>query len=79
MNVSADIRELDRISKDIGLALRIEQDAANLAPLGLNLLLKNLETRVRDTECERLIAQINAQVDEVLRAAGRAPQAPRGF
>jgi hypothetical protein len=74
-----DIRELVRISRDIGLALRIEQDAGYFTPLGLNLLLKDLETRVRDTVCERLIAQIDAQVCKLLRASGRAPQSPGGF
>jgi hypothetical protein len=79
MNVRADIREVVRISRDIGLALRTEQDAAHLAPLGLNLLLKDLETRVRDTECERLIAQIDVQVGKLLRASGRAPHSPGAF
>jgi hypothetical protein len=65
--------------RDIGLALRTEQDAADLAPLNLTSLLQDLETRVRDTECEQLIAQIDAQVVELLRVSGRASRSPRGF
>jgi hypothetical protein len=79
MNVRADIREVVRISRDIGLALRTEQDAADLAPLNLTSLLQDLETRVSDTECERLIARVDAQVGELLRGSGRASRSPRGF
>jgi hypothetical protein len=40
----------------------------------LKALLKILETRVRDAKREKLFAEVDAQVAEVLRAAGRRPR-----
>jgi hypothetical protein len=37
-------------------------------------LLKDLEIRVRDAECEKAFAEVEARVAELLRATGRQSQ-----
>jgi hypothetical protein len=75
MNARLNIRELDRIRRDIGARLRIEHAVTEPAPESLIALLKELATRVRDAKREMLFAEVDAQVAEVLRAAGRQPRA----
>jgi hypothetical protein len=79
MNAGPNIYEWDRIRRDIGSALRADYDVEEPAPQSLVALLKDLETRVRDAdlarvrdiECERLLAKIDECVAELLRATGR--------
>jgi hypothetical protein len=81
MNARTNIRELDRIRTDIGAALRIKQDAADTAkPASQNLtfLLGVLEAHARDAERERLFAEVDARINELIRVAGREPQALKG-
>jgi hypothetical protein len=74
MNARPSIRELDRICTDIGARLRIEHAVTEPAPASLIALMKELVTRVRDAKREKLFAEVDAQVAELLRAAGRQPQ-----
>jgi hypothetical protein len=66
--------ELDRIRRDIGARLRIEHAVTEPAPESPIAHLKELATRVHDATREKLIAEVDAQVAELLRAAGRQPQ-----
>jgi hypothetical protein len=68
MNAKARVQEVNRIRSDIGAALRTEQGRI---PQSLLTLLKDLEIRVRDQERERLFAEVNERIAELLRAAGR--------
>jgi hypothetical protein len=71
MNARSNIHEQERIRRDIGAALRLERDdVAEPAPQSLLVLLKDLETRVRDAEGERLLAEVDARVADLLRVAG---------
>ena len=72
MNVRASIHELDRIRRDIGAALRIEC-GAEPAPQGLLALLKDLETNIRDPERERLFAEVDARIAELVHGADGSP------
>jgi hypothetical protein len=74
MNARPSIRELDRIRTDIGARLRIEHAVTEPAPESLIALLKELVTRVRDAKREKLFAQVDGRVAELLRAAGRRPR-----
>jgi hypothetical protein len=74
MNARPSIPELDRIRRDIGARLRIEHAVTEPAPENLIALLKELATRVRDAKRERLFAEVDAQLAELLRAAGRQPR-----
>jgi hypothetical protein len=74
MNARPSIPELDRIRRDIGAQLRIEHAVTEPAPEILIALLKELVTRVRDAKREKLFAEVDAQVAELLRAAGRRPR-----
>jgi ElaB/YqjD/DUF883 family membrane-anchored ribosome-binding protein len=74
MNATTSLRELGRIRRDIGVALRIEQEAAEPASQSLTTLLKDLETRVLDAERERLFAEVDVRVAELIHVAGRSPQ-----
>jgi hypothetical protein len=65
MNARAPIHEFDRIRGDLGSALRIENELER-PPRSLAALLKNLETRVREAEGERLFAEVDACVAELL-------------
>jgi hypothetical protein len=75
MNAKSRVHELDRIRRDIGSSLRTEHDVSQAAPQSLVALLKELETRVRDAESERLFAEVDARAGELMRAAGREPRA----
>jgi hypothetical protein len=70
MNARTNLPELDRIRRDIGARLRIEYEVAEPPPL-LVALLKELEIHEHDVEGQRLFAQVEARVAELLRAAGR--------
>jgi hypothetical protein len=61
-------REVARIRRDIGAALSDEQERP---PQSLLTLLKDLGTRVRDRERERLFAEVDTRIAEMVRAAGR--------
>jgi hypothetical protein len=74
MNARPSIRELDRIRTDIGARLRIEHAVTEPAPESLIALLKELVTRVRDAKREKLFAEVDARVAELLRAAGGRPR-----
>jgi hypothetical protein len=74
MNAKPNIRELDRIRTDIGSALRTFADPA---PQSLIALLRNLEACVRDAELEKLFAEVDARVAELLCAAGGGRSRPR--
>jgi hypothetical protein len=71
MNAKPNIRELNRIRTDIGSALRT---FAEPAPQSLLALLRDLEACVRDAELEKLFAEVDARVAELLCAVGRRPQ-----
>jgi hypothetical protein len=77
MNVRASVNELDRIRRDIGVALKGEHEATEPAPPSLMALLSKLEALVRDIEGERLFARVDSRIAELICAAGREPQAPR--
>jgi hypothetical protein len=68
MNARPNTREFDRIRRDLGARLRIEHAVAEPAPQSLIALLKDLETRVRDAERERVFAEVEGRVAELLRA-----------
>ena len=74
MNVRASPHELGRVRKDIGAALRRRErdDGAQPVPESLLVLLKELATRVRDTERERLFAEVDGRIAELLLAVGRS-------
>jgi hypothetical protein len=74
MNARPRIRELDRISRDIGVRLRIEPAAFEPLPENLIALLRELEILVHHAEGERLFAAIDARVAELLDAAGQQPR-----
>jgi hypothetical protein len=74
MNARPTIHELDRIRRDIGARLQIEHAVAEPAPESLLALLKELETRLRDAKRERLFAEVDVRVAQLLRAAGRRPR-----
>jgi hypothetical protein len=71
LNARATNRELSFILKGSGATLRLEHEVKGPPPDSLVALLKNIEMRVVEAERERLIVKVNAQVDELLRAAGR--------
>jgi hypothetical protein len=71
MNAKPNIRELNRIRTDIGSALRT---FAEPAPQSLLALLRDLEACVRDAELEKLFAEVDARLAELLCAVGRRPQ-----
>jgi hypothetical protein len=71
MNAKPNIRELNRIRTDIGSALRT---FAEPAPQSLLALLRALEACVRDAELEKLFAEVDARVAELLRAVDRRPR-----
>jgi hypothetical protein len=73
MNARPNNYELNRIRKDISSAFRAERDVMAPAPQSLIALLKELETRVRDAELERLYTAVDARVADLLRAVGREP------
>jgi hypothetical protein len=77
MNAKSNVRELDRIRGDIACSLRTGHDVAEPAPHSLMALLKDLETRVRDAERERLFTAVDARVAELMRAIGREPRATK--
>ena len=79
MNARPNTRELDRIRSAVGSALRTEHEVAEPAPQSLIALLKELETRVRDAEREKVFAEVEARVAELLRAAGRQPGDVHGW
>jgi hypothetical protein len=74
MNARTSIPELDRIRRDIGARLRIDYEVAEAPPQHLRALLKELEIHFHDAEGERLFAEVEARVAELLRAAGRQPR-----
>ena len=73
MNARTNLPELDRIRRDIGARLRIEHEVAEPPPQLLVALLKELEIHEHDVEGQRLFAQVEGWVVELLRAAGRQP------
>jgi hypothetical protein len=75
MNVRVSIHERDRIRRDIGAALRIEY-AAEPVPESLLALLKDLETRIRNAERERLFAEVDARIAELVHGADGLPGRP---
>jgi hypothetical protein len=77
MKAKSTVHELDRIRRDIGSSLRTGPDAAEPAPQSLMALLRNLETRVRDAERDRLFAEVDAKIAELIRATAREPTAPK--
>jgi hypothetical protein len=76
MNARPRIRELNRISRDVGAQLRVEPDGFGSLPHSLIALLKELEIHVHHAEGERLFA--DARVAELLNAAGKQPRDARG-
>jgi hypothetical protein len=74
MNARPNTRELDRIRSAVGSVLRTEHKVAEPAPQSLIALLKELETRVRDAERDKVFAEVEARVAELLRAAARQPR-----
>jgi hypothetical protein len=54
-----------------GATLRLEHEVKGPPPDSFVAPLKNIEMRVVEAERERLIAKADAQVDALLRAAGR--------
>jgi hypothetical protein len=73
MNVRLNTRELDRMRGAIASELRTENEVAEPPPQSLSALLKELEIRVRDAEREKVFAEVEARVAELLRVAGRQP------
>jgi hypothetical protein len=74
MNARPTGHELYRIRRNIGSALRVEHEVKSSAPESLVALLRELQTRILDAERERLIAEVDARVEELLRAAARQPR-----
>jgi hypothetical protein len=72
MKAKSGMQELERIRRDIGSSLRTGPDAAEPAPPSLLALLRELETRVRDNERDRLFAEVDARLAELMRPAGRS-------
>lgn len=58
-------------SHSIASALRTENEVSEPAPQSLIAILKELGTRVRDAEREKVFAEVEARVAELLRVAGR--------
>jgi hypothetical protein len=78
MNARPSIHELDRIRRDIGARLRIEHAVTEPTPESLIALLKELETSIRDAKREKLFAEVDARLAELLHAAGRQPREANG-
>jgi hypothetical protein len=74
MNARPTGHEPNRIRRDIGSALRVEHEVKRSAPESLVALLRELQTRILDAERERLIAEVDGRVEELLRAAARQPR-----
>jgi hypothetical protein len=68
MKARPSIRQLDRIRDAAGSALRTEYAAPEPSPPSLIAVLKDLETRVRDAEREKVFAEVEPRVAELLRA-----------
>jgi hypothetical protein len=68
-NARPRIRELNRISIDVGAQLRVEPDGLGSLPHSLIALLKEVEIHFHRAEGERLFAEIDARVAELLNAA----------
>jgi hypothetical protein len=67
------------IRTKLGEALRLQYDLAEPMPRGLLELLSQLDTGacVRDVTQERLYAEVEQGIAELLREAGRPPREPR--
>jgi hypothetical protein len=65
------------IRTTLGEALRRQHDLREPTPPGLLELLARLDTHVRDAQRERLFAEVEQGIAELLRAAGRTPGEPR--
>jgi hypothetical protein len=71
MNGRAHPKELNRVRRDLAAAFRLERDAVSEpAPEGFHALLRHLETRVREVECEKAFAQVDARLADLMRAVG---------
>ncbi len=57
----------------VGAALRTTQDAAGRESQRTTALLRALDTHVRDAERDRLFAEVDITIAELMRAAGREP------
>jgi hypothetical protein len=77
MNAMPQIRELDRIIRDIGVQLRVEPEVSEPLPQKLKALLKELEILVHHAERQRLFAEIEIRVAELIDAAGPATECTR--
>jgi hypothetical protein len=67
-------RHFHVVRRDIAAALRTAGAVDEPAPAGLLTMLADLERRLRDGERERLYAEVDHRIDELLRAA----RGPRG-
>jgi hypothetical protein len=74
MNVRTNSRELDRIRRDVGAALRTEREVVEPVPPCLVALLRVLEARALDAERERLFGEIDVRIAELIRVARREPE-----
>jgi hypothetical protein len=68
MNARPSIHELERIRRDIGARLRIEHAVTEPASESLIALLRDLQNRVLDAEREKVFAEVEPRVAELLRA-----------
>jgi hypothetical protein len=74
MNVRPNIHELDRIRRDVGAQLRIEHEVTEPAPESLIALLRDLQSRILNAEREKVFAEVESRVEELLCAVGRKPR-----
>jgi hypothetical protein len=62
-------RHFHFVGRDIGAELRATAGVEEPAPANLLAMLADLETRLRDGERERLYAEVDRRIDELLLAA----------
>jgi hypothetical protein len=62
-------RHFHIVRRDIAAGLRTAGSVAEPAPAGLLTMLADLERRLRDGERERLYAEVDRRIDELLDAA----------
>jgi hypothetical protein len=60
------------VSRDIAAALRARGSVDERTPASLLAMLADLERRLRDGKEERLYAEVDRRIDELLRAAREA-------
>jgi hypothetical protein len=74
VNAKSSVQELDRIRRDIGSSLRTTHEIAEAAPQSLMAMLRDIETRIHEAERQRLFAEVDARIAELMRATAESQE-----